>query len=143
MGRRYRVSQIFHSLPQGKAMPIERREQQRFSLNLEAKISYRHREDQPPVIDTVAANISAGGAFLTTSHAFPLAAKVAVEFYISIADLKKLRFILSMESLKRLTGSHTWVKANGIVIRREQDGIGIIFATDYQLTPMRPADTAK
>jgi len=124
-------------------MPIEKREQQRFFLNLQAKISYRHRKDQAPMIDTVAANISSSGAFLRTSHEFPLAAKVAIEFYLSIADLKKLRFILSMESLKQLTGSHIWVSANGIVIRREQDGVGIIFDTDYQLTPMRPPDTAK
>jgi len=124
-------------------MPTEQREQQRFCLNLQAKISYRHREDQPPVIDTVAANISSGGAFLRTSHEFPLAAKIAIQFYIGIADLKKLRFILSMESLKQLTGSHTWVSANGIVIRREQDGVGIIFDTDYQLTPMHPPDTTK
>ena len=124
-------------------MSIERREQQRFLLNLQAKISYRHLEDQAPVIDTVAANISSGGAFLQTTHKFPMAAKVKVEFYLGIDDLKKLRFILSMESLKQLTGTHTWVSANGIVIRQEPDGVGIIFDTDYQLTPMQPPDTAK
>ncbi len=83
-------------------MSIERREQQRFSLNLQARISYRHVEDQSPVIDTVAANISSGGAFLQTAHKFPMAAKVTVEFYLNFDDLKKLRFILSMESLKQL-----------------------------------------
>jgi hypothetical protein len=123
-------------------MSIERREQKRFSLNLQAKISYRHIEDQPPVIDTVAANISSGGAFLKTSHKFPMAAKVKVEFYLTVDDLKKLRFILSMEGLKKLTGKNIWVCANGIVIRQEEEGVGIIFDTDYQLTPMQPPDAS-
>jgi PilZ domain len=120
----------------GKTMSIERREQERFSLNLQARISYRHTDGHPPVIDTVAANVSAGGAFLQTSHHFPMAAKVRIEFLISLDDLKKLRFILSMESLKQLTGEQIWVSSSGIVIRQEPDGVGIIFDTDYQLTPM-------
>jgi c-di-GMP-binding flagellar brake protein YcgR len=124
-------------------MSIERREQKRFSLNLQAKISYRHIEDQPPVVDTVAANISSGGAFVKTAHRFPLAAKVKIEFHISIDDLKNLRFILSMESLKQLTGKTVWVSASGIVIRQEPDGVGIIFDTDYQLTPMNSSSTTK
>ena len=122
-------------------MSIERREQKRFSLNLQAKISYRHVEDQPPMIDTVAANISSGGAFIQTSHKFPMAAKVKVDFYLNLDELKKLRFILSMESLKQLTGKNIWVSANGIVIRQQDSGVGIIFDTDYQITPMKPTST--
>jgi len=123
-------------------MSIERREQERFSLNLQAKISYRHVEDQEPMIDTVAANISSTGAFLQTSHKFPMAAKVKMEFYLSVNDLKKLRFILSMESLKQLHGGNIWVCANGIVIREDDTGVGIIFDTDYQITPMKPPNIA-
>lgn len=122
-------------------MSIERREQKRFSLNLQAKISYRHVEDQPPLIDTVAANISSGGAFIQTSHKFPMAAKVTVDFYLNLDELKRLRFILSMESLKQLTGKNIWVSANGIVIRQEDSGVGIIFDTDYQIIPMKPTST--
>lgn len=124
-------------------MSIERREQKRFSLNLQAKITYRHRTDRAPVIDTVTANISSGGAFLRTDHEFPLAAKVKIEFYLSVDDLKRLRFILSLDSLKQLTGKNTWVSTSGIVIRREAEGVGIIFDTDYQLTPMQPAKSEK
>jgi len=122
-------------------MSIEKREQERFSLNLQARISYRHTDDQPPVIDTVTANISSGGVFLQTTHRFAIAAKVQVEFYLSLDDLKKLRFILSMESLKQLTGEYIWVRASGIVIRQEENGVGIIFDTDYQLTPMQSPDS--
>jgi c-di-GMP-binding flagellar brake protein YcgR len=117
-------------------MSTNRREQERFSLNLQAKISYRHTTDDSPVFDTVAANISSGGAFVATDHKFPLAAKVSIKFYLSVQDLKKLKFILSMESLKQIKGEHTWVTAHGIVIRQDDNGVGIIFDTDYQLTPM-------
>ncbi len=120
-------------------MSEERREQERFFLNLQAKISYRHTEDNSEVIDTVAANISSGGAYLTTSHPFPLAAKVKIEFNLSVEDLKKLKFILSMESLKKLTDSNLWVSTNAIVIRQQENGVGVIFDTDYQIIPMKPA----
>jgi hypothetical protein len=122
-------------------MSIERREQKRFSLNLQAQISYRHVEDQPPMIDTVAANISSGGAFIQTSHKFPMASKVKIEFHLNLDELKKLRFILSLESLKQLTGKNIWVSASGIVIRQQDTGVGIIFDTDYQITPMKPTST--
>ena len=119
-------------------MSTEQRSKERFSLHLQAKISYRHSEDQSPIIDTVAANISAGGAFLKTTHPFPMAAKVRVEFFLSFDDLRRLKFILSTESLKNLTGKNLWVCATAIVIRQEVDGVGIIFDKDYQYTPMRP-----
>lgn len=95
------------------------------------------------MIDTVAANISSGGAFVETAHKFPMAAKVKIEFYLSFDDLKRLRFILSMESLKQLIGKNIWVSANGIVIRQEEGGVDIIFDTDYQLTPMKTPSTAQ
>lgn len=122
-------------------MSTEKRSQERFSLNLQARISYRHSDDQSPAIATVAANISTGGAFLKTAHPFPMAAKVNIEFHLGFEELKLLKFILSMDSLKKLRGQTVWVQASGIVIRREADGVGIIFDTDYQLTPMRPTDS--
>ncbi len=124
-------------------MSIERREQKRFSLNLQAKISYRHIEDQSPVLDTVAANISSGGAFIQTAHKFPMAAKIKIEFNLNLSDLKRLQFILSMKSLRNLTDQNIWVVAHGIVIRRDVDGVGIIFDTDYQLTPLQTPGTAQ
>jgi hypothetical protein len=114
----------------------DNRDHERYTLNLPARITYRHTEDTPPVIDTVSANIGAGGAFLRTDHPFPMATKVSVEFFLSVDDLKKLRFILSVESLKQVIGRNIWVKATGIVLRREVDGIGIVFDTDYRLTPL-------
>lgn len=39
-----------------------------------------------------------------------MASRVEVEFHHNIKELQKLKFILSMESLKKLTGIHIWVK---------------------------------
>lgn len=117
-------------------MSAERRNQERFSVNLQAKISFRHSKDQSQVLETVAGNISSSGVFLKTRHDFPMASKVQVEFYLHLNDLKKLKFILSVETLKKLTSEQVWVCVQGVVVRQAKDGIGIIFNTNYQLTPM-------
>jgi hypothetical protein len=70
---------------------------------------------------------------------FPIAAKVAIEFLISLEDLKKLRFILSVDTLRKISGNQVWIATSGIVIRREENGIGVIFDTDYQITPVHSA----
>ena len=114
-------------------VPEERRIQQRFFLEIQAKLSL---EDRSVVEETTAANISSGGAFIRTSLKPHLASKVFIEFLVELDDLKNLRFILSTESLKTLSGKKIWVSASGIVIRLEDDGIGIIFDQDYQLTPL-------
>lgn len=117
-------------------MSAERRIQERFSVNLQAKISFRHSKDQSQVLETVAGNISSSGVFLKTQHDFPMASKVQVEFYLHLNDLKKLKFILTVETLKKLTSERIWVCAQGVVVRQAEDGIGIIFDKNYQLTPM-------
>jgi c-di-GMP-binding flagellar brake protein YcgR len=121
-----------------ESMSTERREQERFFLNLQARISAERKDSLSPLIETVAANISAGGAFLTTDHIFPIASKVRMEFLVTYDDLKKLRFILSYESLKKLSDNKVWINATGIVIRREAQGVAVIFETNYQLTPLKP-----
>ncbi len=118
-------------------MSIERREQKRFFLNLQAKISAEQKDSSSSLVETVAANISAGGAFLETSHQFPLASKVRMEFLVTYEDLKKLRFILSYESLKKLANNKVWINATGIVIRQEAHGVAVIFETNYQRTPLK------
>jgi len=119
-------------------MQTEQREQKRFSLNLEVKVSYRHNTKNPPKIGTVTANISSGGAFLKTRHPFPMASKIQMEFHVDYNDLKKLKFILSVDTLKQLNKEKVWVTATGVVIRQEKEGVAIIFDTDYQFTPMKP-----
>jgi hypothetical protein len=119
----------------------ERRQQKRFSLDLQVKFSAETHTGQVLFHEeTIAANISSGGAFIVTDHKLPVASIIQLEFYLTLEDLQKLRFILSVECLRACQGKHVWVKATGVVIRAEKKGIGIIFDTDYQISPMQPSD---
>jgi c-di-GMP-binding flagellar brake protein YcgR len=126
---------------EGNSMTNERRNQERFFLDIQAKISFRFTDDEAEeFLETVAADISAGGAFLQTETSLPLASKVKVEFLLSIENLKKLKFILSVDTLRNLSGQHhVWVQATGVVIRQQEAGVAVIFDKNYQLTPMKPA----
>jgi len=118
----------------------DRRYHERFFLQLQAKLSAAADNTGNPISEAATAvNISSGGAFLITDIQIPLASKVYLEFLVDYDQLKKLRFILSADSLKRLGAGKIWVKATGVVIRIEETGLGIIFDQDYQLSPM---DTA-
>lgn len=119
-------------------MTSERRRGERFSLELQARVTYRH-SDQSPLVETVSADISDGGAFLQTDYPFHMASKIQVEFLVGLEDLKRLRFILSVESLRALGRDSTlWVKTTAVVIRQNDQGIAVIFDKDYTITPMKP-----
>ncbi len=118
-------------------VPDERRIQQRFFLDVQAKLRL---EDKRVKEETTAINISSGGAFIQTTLKPQLASKVYLEFLIQIEDLKKLRFIISQESLKTLNEKILWVKVTGIVIRVEGDGFAVIFDQDYQLSPLEASN---
>lgn len=114
------------------------RSTERFSLQLEAKVTHRHL-DEAPIIKTMAANISSGGAYIQTTHKFPIASKIQVEFLLDLKSLQKLKFILSMESLKALAnaeGKSLWVTTTAIVLRRDEKGIAIIFDKNYTVNAL-------
>ena len=112
----------------------EQRLHERFLMSLPVKVSPHNSNAQK--FETVSANISSSGVLITTDKPLPIASKVDLEFYISIAELKKLKFILSLETLRKLEGKHTWVKTTGVVIRHQADGMAVIFDDDYQLSPL-------
>jgi len=85
----------------------------------------------------VIANLSGGGAFLQTRQQLPLATKVGLEFQVSIADVKRLKLLLSIDALRNLRQERVLVRATGVVIRQEEDGVGVIFDANYQFTPMK------
>lgn len=118
-----------------------RRFEKRFSLELQAKITYPGEMEKNPQTElTTTANISSSGAYLLTSLQCPLASKLVLEFLVSYEDLKKLKFILSVESIKAMEKEKVWVKASGVVIRKEENGLVIIFDEDYTLTPMKSSE---
>lgn len=115
----------------------ERRQQERFFFNAKVKLAASKEALQNNQFESgIAANISAGGAFLKTTQHFALASHVVVKFQVTFQQLSQLHFILSTDSLRHCHESMIWIETSGIVIRVEKDGIGIIFDQDYQLTPM-------
>lgn len=121
-------------------MADERRVRQRLHLNLQAKMTYSFDDaTSGEQIVTVAANVSSGGAFLTTDQPLPLASRVRLKFLLSLDDLKQLKVVASVEALRRLAGQkQVWVEATGVVIRQDPDGVAVIFDQNYQLSPLRP-----
>ena len=118
-----------------------RREQQRYSLSLRTRITVESRTGSTPMFELVTADISAGGAFIATSRPLPMASRVRLEFFVSLEELGRLRFILTRESLKEWQGERAWVAATGVVIRVDKDGAAVIFDQNYQLSPLKSSDT--
>jgi len=121
-------------------MADEKRIQQRFTLNLQAKMTYSFDDSSNgESISTVAANISSSGAFLETDRQLPLSSRVNLEFILVFEDLKKLKVVASVDILRKLAqGKQVWVQATGVVIRQDPNGVAVIFDQNYQLSPMLP-----
>ena len=123
-------------------MTSERRIQERFALHHQAKVTARFSDTGvQETIETAAENISAGGVFIKTTRPLTMAGKVTVEFLLEVDDLRKLKFILSTETLRQINGDQVWVKASGVVIRQDTGGAAVIFDQNYQITPMRSASS--
>ncbi len=120
----------------------DRRDQERFTLSLQTKIMAESRTGVTPLLEFVTADISSGGAFIATSRPLPMASKVRMEFFLSLEELGKLRFILSEDSLKVWQSERAWVTATGVVIRVEEHGVAVIFDQNYQISPIRRSDSA-
>ena len=109
---------------------------ERFERQLPVRITVLAPATATAPLEAIATNISSSGAFVETNHPLPAASRIQLDCYISLADLNKLRFIISTETLRRTTSDKLWVRATGIVIRQQPNGMAIIFDDDYQLRPM-------
>lgn len=120
----------------------ERRLHERFSIQIQAKMTAETLSGKTPMMEFLTADISAGGAFIKTEHPLPLASKVRLEFLLSLEDLQTLKFVLALETLKAWKGKRIWVSASGIVTRSAEDGMGIMFDENYQISPMDSSEVA-
>ncbi len=114
----------------------ERRIHERFSMQVQTKMTAETLSGKTPMMEFLTADISAGGAFIETEHPLPLVSKVRLEFLLSLEDLQTLKFVLALDTLKAWKGKRVWVSASGIVARSEPHGMGIIFDENYQISPM-------
>ena len=98
----------------------EKRNYQRFDLGLSGRIivdGSGHGE----VIDVVAHDVSAGGAFFRTTRPMPVGAHV------------NLVLTVGSKKLEELTGAQGLLKVAGTVARRTVKGMAICFCEDYEL----------
>ena len=114
----------------------ERRLHERYSIQIQTKMTAETLSGKTPMMEFLTADISAGGAFIQTDHPLPLVSKVRLEFLLSLEDLQSLKFVLSLDTLKSWKGKRVWVSASGIVTRTASDGMGIMFDDNYQISPM-------
>jgi len=121
----------------------ERRQHERFSMEIQVKMTSETRSGTTPMMEFLTANISSGGAFIETDAPLPLASKVRLEFLLALENLETLKFIVSLETLKAWKGKRVWVSASGIVVRHEEDGMGIMFDENYQISPMETGYNSK
>ena len=114
----------------------ERRLHERYSIQIQTKMTAETLSGKTPMMEFLTADISAGGAFIKTDHPLPLVSKVRLEFLLSLENLQSLKFVLSLDTLKSWKGKRVWVSASGIVTRTADDGMGIMFDDNYQISPM-------
>ncbi|MGL1932345.1 MAG: PilZ domain-containing protein [Desulfotalea sp.] len=113
----------------------ECRNAERFSIEVESKITYRHKES--PVIETVSGNISSNGALLKSDHIFPLASKIQIDFYLDLENLNKLKFILPVKSILLLAeNKQLWVSISAVVVRQNDEGVAVVFGENYTIFPV-------
>ncbi len=117
-------------------MAQENRLRNRYSIEIPVKVSNKPFTETPIMLDAILSNISPGGVFISSDQDFPIASKLYFKFAIRFEELSKLKFILSVNSLKKFSGTIVQVQATGIVIRVDKYGSGIIFDHDYMLTPL-------
>jgi len=117
-------------------MTRENRLRDRYSIEIPVKVSNKPFSETQATFDATLSNISSGGVFISSDQDFPVASKLYFEFAIRFEDLTRLQFILSVNSLKKFSGTTVQVQATGIVIRVEKQGSGIIFDKDYMLNPL-------
>ena len=103
----------------------ERREFQRFDLELPARVEVERPGQRTEPFSLKTSNISAGGAFFPTAKPFSEGTKL------------QLNIILAIEKLKKLTGSQCHIKVKGTVVRSEEHGLAIRFQRDYEITSTR------
>ncbi len=102
----------------------ERRAYERFVLMLPARMEMII-SGKRQVFDFKTKNVSAGGAFLNTSE------------QISEGTRFQLKMTISNEKIKALTGAHSCIEVEGVVVRSTPDGVAICFDGECQILSLK------
>lgn len=105
---------------------IERRQLERFDLQIPAKIRLIESDSVQEAFDLETRDISSGGAFFHTTEPLPIGTGVSIDL------------VLNLDRLKAIKEDLPWVhiQVKGTVVRSESAGMSVSFAPDYQIRPL-------
>lgn len=103
----------------------ERRQLERFSLEIPARIQLTEPYPDQQALNLVTSNICSGGAFFHTTRPLPEGTDVKIDLVLKTEIFKK------MESSNQV---HIQVK--GTVLRTDSKGMSICFDENFQLQPL-------
>jgi hypothetical protein len=98
----------------------EQRKYQRFPLKLPVRMEMI-TPDRKQVFEFQTKNLSASGAFIDTTTPFSLGSRV------------KMDLTAKSKRIKDLTGAHSLIKCEGVIVRSTPVGVAICFDTDCQI----------
>ena len=105
-------------------MKIERRDMERFDLELPALLSMDNdKSGNPRAFEVITHNICSGGAFFKTDT--PL----------SVGTDVKMDLILPLEKFKHGKDKRSRIHVSGSVIRTEKQGMAVCFDRKYLIEP--------
>jgi hypothetical protein len=103
---------------------IEKREMERFALNLPALLSIKAESGNTRAFEFMIRDICAGGAFFKTDT--PL----------SVGTDVKMDLIIPLDKFKTGKNNRSRIDVSGSVIRTERQGMAVCFDKKYSITPL-------
>ena len=102
---------------------VERRNMERFDLELSALLSINDESGNPRAFEVTTRNICSGGAFFKTDNPFSVGTDV------------KMDLILPLEKFKSQKVNGSRIDVSGVVIRTEKQGMAVCFDKRYRIEP--------
>lgn len=104
--------------------PSERRQLERFKLQLLSHITIRGKDKDIKTIKLLTQDVCSGGAFFKTSDPMSVGTQVDLDLVIKI------------DRLKDITGDSALVNLTGTIIRTHKEGMAICFDENFQISPL-------
>jgi hypothetical protein len=103
---------------------IEKRNVERFDLELEAFVSLPGETDPTDMGNLVTRDVSMSGVFLLTDTPLPVGSKVNVDM------------VLTLGGKNNQNAQQAWIKASGEVLRTDNQGMAVSFNDQSRILPL-------
>jgi len=102
----------------------EQRKYQRFPLTLPVRME-PITPDREQVFEFQTKDISASGAFIDTTGPFSLGTRI------------KMNLTAKSKRIKDLTGAHSFIKCEGVIVRSTPTGVAVCFDRNCQILSLK------